>query len=308
MSNHTDNPRTGSPKAVTADEMMMPVPDEKKGWKIGEVSLFEPLDIGIWVGVLLFFSISSLVGGGDMKMSLVGALGVIFIMFFVGISVELIIESLKDVKGLGTLVGFITNGPEGLCLVVGLISGNILFAASTPLGSNFMNPVMLIISSLITANFLRTIKTHPLYTVTCILITASFAGGFFFIPSSYYLLWAVVTLVVSAILFRLRPDEPSEDEDAEAVSRVWFIPAFVVLIVAGYLLDPVVSFSAEHSHAPKGVIGFFVLSALTSWPEFKSCISLFRRGRPLAAVLNITVSNITNIWLAIGGILVYLMM
>ena len=56
------------------------------------------------------------------------------------------------------------------------------------------------------------------------------------------------------------------------------------------------------------MIGFFVLSALTSWPEFKSCISLFRRGKPLAAVLNITVSNITNIWLAIGGILVYLMM
>lgn len=306
MSDSVEGSRIGSSAAATVDEIMEVASDNKKGWKIGEVSLFEPLDIGIWAGVLLFFGISSLVGGGDMKMSLIGALGVIVIMFFVGISVELIIESLKDVKGLGTLVGFITNGPEGLCLIVGLISGNILFAASTPLGSNFMNPLMLVISSLITANFLRTIRTHPLYTATCILVTACFAGGFFLTPEKYYLLWIVATLVVSVVLFRLRPDEPGDEEEAEAVSRVWFIPAFVVLIVAGYLLDPVVSFSAEHSHAPKGVIGFFVLSALTSWPEFKSCISLFRRGRPLAAILNITVSNITNIWLAIGGILAYL--
>jgi cation:H+ antiporter len=51
-----------------------------------------------------------------------------------------------------------------------------------------------------------------------------------------------------------------------------------------------------------------VLSALTSWPEFKSCLSLFRRRRPLAAVLNITVSNVTNIWLAVLGVAVYLLM
>ncbi len=162
MSNHLESPSLGASVAAATDDMMAVTPAQKKGWKIGDVSLFEPLDLGIWIGVLLFFGISSLVGGGDIKLSFVGALGVVFIMFFVGISVELIIESLKDVKGLGTLVGFITNGPEALCLVVGLISGNILFAASTPLGSNFMNPLMLVISALITANFLRTIKSHPL--------------------------------------------------------------------------------------------------------------------------------------------------
>jgi cation:H+ antiporter len=50
-----------------------------------------------------------------------------------------------------------------------------------------------------------------------------------------------------------------------------------------------------------------VLASLTSWPEFKSCIVLLKRGNRLGAILNITVSNITNIWLAAIGIAAYLL-
>ena len=78
-------------------------------------------------------------------------------------------------------------------------------------------------------------------------------------------------------------------------------------MVAGYFLDPVVSLTAEASHAPKGLIGFVVLAALTSWPEFRSCLTLLRRRRPLSAVLNVTVSNLTNLWLAGVGVVVYLL-
>jgi cation:H+ antiporter len=85
-------------------------------------------------------------------------------------------------------------------------------------------------------------------------------------------------------------------------------PAIVVLIAAGYFLDPVVSFASDQSHAPKGVIGFFVLATLSSWPEFKSCLALLNRKKYLAAILNITVSNITNIWLAIAGVTTYFFM
>ena len=81
----------------------------------------------------------------------------------------------------------------------------------------------------------------------------------------------------------------------------------MVLILVGYILDPVVSFSAEHSHTPKGVIGFFVLATLTSRPKFKSTLALLRREKTLAAILNITVSNITNIWLAVTGVFVHLL-
>jgi len=87
---------------------------------------------------------------------------------------------------------------------------------------------------------------------------------------------------------------------------LWLLPAIIVLTGAGYFLDPVVSFAATHSHAPKGVIGFVVLATLTSWPEFKSCIILLKRGNRLAAILNITVSNITNLWLAAIGIAAFL--
>ncbi len=75
---------------------------------------------------------------GNFLASSGAALRVVLVMVVIGISIEVIIESLKGVKGLGTITGFITNGPELVCLIVGLVAGDILFAASTPLGSNFM--------------------------------------------------------------------------------------------------------------------------------------------------------------------------
>jgi cation:H+ antiporter len=131
---------------------------------------------------------------------------------------------------------------------------------------------------------------------------------FYIIPNNFYLYWVIAALVSTLILFFLRPGEPLPDGKGKTIikSKFWLIPAAAVLTLAGYFLDPVVSFAAEHSHAPKGVIGFIILSTLTSWPEFKSSISLLNRNKPSAAILNITVSNITNIWLAVAGISVYL--
>jgi cation:H+ antiporter len=63
-----------------------------------------------------------------------------------------------------------------------------------------------------------------------------------------------------------------------------------------------VDFAAKSSQARLGVIGFLVVATVTSWPEFKSCLALLSRNKPLAAILNITISNITNIWLAASGI------
>ena len=252
MTNPVDNSRIGAPVALAVDEMMAPLPGAKKGWKIGEVSLFEPLDLGIWIGVLLFFGISALVGGGDLKLSFVGALGVIFIMFFVGISVELIIESLKDVKGLGTLVGFITNGPEGLCPDRGPDLRQHPFRGLHTPGLQLHEPLDAGHLGPDHGQFSADHQDppglhrglHPHHRLLCrellfhSLQVLSLVGhidpGGFGHP------------------VKMRPDEPAEEEEDEAVSRAWFIPAFVVLITAGYLLDPVVTYSAEHSHALRG--------------------------------------------------------
>jgi len=264
-------------------------------------------DIVIWILILIFFSSSAIIGGGDLKLSFLGATGLVIIMFLVGAAVEVIIEAIKHLKGLGTLSGFITNGPEALCLIVGLAAGDILFAASTPLGSNVMNPLMLVFAAMITGGLALTVRTKPGYTLTCIALTASLAVSFPFIPQNLYIIWLVIGVLVTIPLFIKRPAEPGRNNEKHEFSRLWFFPAFILLILAGYILDPVVSFTAEQSHAPKGVIGFFVLASLTSWPEFKSTLSLLRRGNPLAAILNITVSNITNIWLAVIGVLIHLL-
>jgi len=229
-------------------------------------------------------------------------------MFLIGFAIEITIECLKNIKNIGTLTGFITNGPEAVCLLVGLLVGDIIFAASTPLGSNFMNPILLLAAAIICKKVLKTFSTNKLYTVTTIAFTATVAGSFFLLTPSQYYIWLLICIPATLILFFIRPQEEvvEEGEEYSFNPSHWLLPAIIGLTVSGYYLDPVVSFAATHSHAPKGVIGFVVLATLTSWPEFKSCLALLNREKYLAAILNITVSNITNIWLAAIGIATYL--
>ena len=136
------------------------------------------LDLICWMLVIAFFCGSSLIFGGSLPLSFLAALGVVFTMILIGMSIEVIIETLKDIRGLGTITGFITNGPELVCLVVGLAVGDILFAASTPLGSNFMNPILLVIAASVSGVLVKTLTLNPRYTAACLLATASLAAKF----------------------------------------------------------------------------------------------------------------------------------
>lgn len=268
------------------------------------------LDLVSWLLVCLFFCGSSILFGGNLFLSTAGAFGVIVEMFFIAISIEIVIECLKNTKGIGTLTGFITNGPEAVCLIVGLVVGDVIFAASTPLGSNFMNPVLLAAAAIICMQVKAVFSQNRIYTFTTICSTALLAGSFFLLETSAYPYWLVAAVLISVPLFFLRPEEEAKEEEEEYSfsPSLWLFPAISCLTVAGYYLDPVVSFAAEHSKAPKGVIGFVVLATLTSWPEFKSCLALLKRNQILAAILNITVSNITNLWLAAIGIATYILL
>ncbi len=266
------------------------------------------LDLLVWVLVLCFFCGSSLLFDGDIQQSFIGASGIIVEMMIIGLSIEIIIESIKHIKGIGTITGFITNGPEALCLIVGLVAGDVLFAASTPLGSNFMNPMLLVIAAIICCKTVQILKVRPLYMATTLISTASLAVTFYILDPKYFKVWCFASLLITIPLFVLRPNEGEEESDDmyHKGARKLFIPAIFLLLGAGYFLDHVVSFAALHSKAPKGVIGFLVLATLTSWPEFKSCLALLSRNKPLAAILNIAISNITNIWLAVGGVMYFL--
>ncbi len=267
------------------------------------------VDMVAWVLTGLFFIGSALIFGGDPLHSLLGAVGVVLIMFVVGAAIEVLIETLKNIPGIGTITGFLTNGPEALVVIVGLVGGDILFASSTPLGSNFMNPILLFFAAVLTGHVRMLGGVAPLYFFPTLFFTALLAGGFYLLTPDQYGLWVGVVLAVSAVLFWKRPAEAGVDEEEElAIHKYWLLPAALVLVVAGYFLDPVVAFASEASKAPKGVIGFVVLSTLTSWPEFKSVSALLRRDLALASILNIAVSNITNLWLAAGGVVVYLLM
>jgi cation:H+ antiporter len=266
------------------------------------------LDLAAWTLVLIFFVGSSLLFEGDILLASVGAVAIIIDMLCIGLAIEILIECLKNNKRIGTLTGFITNGPEAVCLLVGLLVGDIIFAASTPLGSNFANPILLLAAAIVCKQVIKTFSTNRIYTTITLVCTAIFAGSFFLLNPSQYIFWLLACIPATLIFFFIRPREETIEEGEEYSFKpsLWLLPAITGLTVSGYFLDPIVSFAAIHSHAPKGVIGFVVLATLTSWPEFKSCLALLKRGKPLAAILNITVSNITNIWLAAIGIVTYL--
>ncbi len=170
-----------------------------------------------------------------------------------------------------------------------------------------MNPLLLFTAAVLTGRLAMVFKVAPVYFILTMTVTIALAGGFYLIDAADYWLWVAILLPATAIMFHQRPPEAeSEEEEELAVAKWWLWPSILILVASGYCLDPVVGFASDASQVPKGVIGFVVLSVLTSWPEFKSVLALLRRDLALAAVLNIVVSNITNLWLACGGVVIYL--
>lgn len=279
----------------------------RQGLVVRGLVILHPLDLTIAILVVAFFVVNAYFQGGQIVGSLQGAVLIMAVMLAVSVTIEVIIEALRNLRGLGTAVGFITNGPEALCVVVGLLTGDVIFAASTPLGSNFMNPLMLAVAAVVVGVPAAVLRHDRRLTLVTLTATAALAGVFFLLPRSLYVPWLVVTTLISLLLFFRRSKEPVAEPTASPSGlRPWHaIPAVLVLVAAGAYLDPVVTLTAEASRAPKGLIGFVVLASLSSWPEFRSCLTLLRRGRATSAVLNITVSNLTNLWLAVIGVVVF---
>ena len=272
--------------------------------------LFESLhklDFVIWAITLLFFIWSWLMMWGDVNESFLWASWIIVLMFLVWFSIELILSALKNVKWIWKITWFITNWPEALVLVVWLISWNVLFAASTPLWSNVMNPILLLAALLITWTFLilKDFK-YKLFFILWFILTALIATVFFQIKESYYIYWIIFSFAISIYLFTRKFEHTELVEDTETVSKLYLPLWIIILLISWYFLDPIVNFTAEASKAPKWVIWFIVLATLTSWPEFKSVLSLLKRKKTLDAFINILVSNITNLWLAGIWVLIWL--
>jgi len=227
-------------------------------------------------------------------------------MSVIGVAIEIIIEILRNVRGLGAILGFLTNGPELIVLVVGIMTGDALFGTSTPLGSSVINPVMLVLAMLLSGGAIKLLQTKLTYGLLCIAFTAALSLIFYIVPENFYLGWMVIAFLTTSLFFFLRPKEERRGERSSDVASWAIVPAVILLFLAGSFLDLAVDFAREVSGVPKNLIGFLVLATLSSWPEFKSCLVLLRDNRVKVAGNNILVSNITNIWLAIIGISFYL--
>lgn len=270
-------------------------------------------DLWIWLVTIWFFLWSSLLMWWNHLNSVSWALWIIVLMFWVWLSIELILSALRWVKWLWEITWFITNWPEALVLIVWLLSWNIIFAASTPLWSNVMNPMLLLLAFLVVwTQAFKLFKEfkYKVFYILWFLITAWLASSFFLFPENFYTAWFVVSMIWSIILYimnkKIMKKEEVEWEEEEKREPMYYLAIWVVLLlVCWYFLDPVVNYTAESSMAPKWLIWFLVLSTLTSWPEFKSCVSLLKKWKTLDAFINILISNFANIWLASIWLIVF---
>lgn len=266
------------------------------------------LDFISWAVVIGFFSLAAVVFGGNLEKTVIGAGAIIILMLAISHSIELILAALSKNPRIGEFTGYITNGPEALCTFVGLANGKLLFAAGVPLGSNFANPILLILAGLVTGRLFQMVKTGRGRTVTFFLLTMLLAGSFYLLID-YLWVWVTFTLAGTVLCYRNKGLEDEGDDDGpEALPMIYIIPAALILAGAGYFLDPAVTFTAANSRVPEGVIGFAVLSFISSWPEFRSAISLLRMNRSQSAVVNIFISNITNLWLGVAAALAFLLL
>lgn len=273
------------------------------------------LDLLAWALVALFFGSNAALFGGNVQQALWNALSIVLLMLCISHSIDLILRALSRNARLGEITGYLTNGPEALVLLVGLLHHKLTVAMGVPLGSNYANPLLMLVAACITGSVIGMIRQNPVRTGLILLVSMTLAGRFFWVKGhpQDLLIWAVVTLLISVLMYIKKGSESDveggegDDELPEPISFWYVFPAGVLLVIAGYFLDPVVSQAAQVSHVPEGVISFVVLSFMTSWPEFRAALALFRRHQPGAAVMNIVVSNLTNLWLAVSGAFLYLL-
>jgi len=264
------------------------------------------VDVVIWIAVMVFFFFSALINGGDVYLSLFAAGAVVSVMTIIGASIEVIIEIFRNMRKIGTVLGFVTNGPEMVVLVVGIATGDVLFGISTPLGSSVINPFMLVLAVLVSRTAVKHFRINSVYTISCIVLTVILALLFYILPEGYYWVWIAISFLITVVLFILIPEEKEPEKELSSLPLWVVVPALVTLLVSGYFLDIVVAFARDVSNVPKGLIGFLVLATLSSWPELKSTLVFFRKNRIRSAAINIYVSNISNIWLAVVGVVLYL--
>lgn len=267
------------------------------------------LDITVWIITVLFFIFSAWFYSWNIIYSIYWSIWIVVLMLFVWISIEMTLISLKNIKWLWTITGFITNWPEALVLVVWLMSWNIIFATSTPLWSNFINPILFLLWIVIMKKLKLMLNyKYRYFFLIWFIITWFLALLFFFIQEHYYLQWLLITLIISFILFFKKLDNHQSEIDTEVevieITSKLLLPSWIIiLLLSWYFLDPIVWFTSEVSKTPKWIIWFLVLSTLTSWPEFKSVLLLLKKWKLQDSFINILVSNITNLWLAIIGII-----
>jgi cation:H+ antiporter len=235
-------------------------------------------------------------------------------------SVERLIEitGLSEASAGFIILAVLTSAPEITVAVFSVIQGTPAVSIGDVLGSNVFN-IGVVLGILGALGYLKTCCTDLLVELTDILFITALIPLLLVIsqyhileiPSSAIGVILLLAFLINTYLVARRRTPPVEMNDNEAIGKrkkgvvvTTLLLGFIVVVIAARLTVYSASNIAVALGAPPILIGAKIVAIGTSLPELTLDLTAVRRGRVQLALGDIIGSNLTNLSLVLGLVLV----
>jgi cation:H+ antiporter len=233
------------------------------------------------------------------------------------------VEKLVEITGLSEAsAGFIilavlTSAPEFIVAVFSVIQGNAAVSIGDILGSNVFN-IGAVLGIMGVLGYIKVCCTDLLVELTdmlsiivvipLLLVVSQY--GIFEIPSQIIGVVLLIAFTVNTYLIAKKRTPPVYADDAKPISRrkkgavvTTLLLSFIVVVISAQLTVNSAVNIAEVLGVPTILVGAKIVAIGTSLPELTLDLAAIRRGRMQLAIGGIIGSNLTNLTLILGLVL-----
>jgi len=234
-------------------------------------------------------------------------------------SIEKLIEmtGLSDASAGFIILAVLTSTPEIVVALFSVVQGNPAISIGDLLGSNIFN-IGVVLGILGIIGYLKTCGTDLLVELTDMLFITALIPLLLVInqyhivdiPSPFIGILLLITFLANMYLMARKRTPPVKLNDDKAISEgkksaviATLIVSFAVVVVSARLTVYSASNIAVALGVPPILIGAKIVSIGTSLPELTLDLAAIRRGRVQLALGDIIGSNLTNLTLVLGLVL-----
>jgi len=234
-------------------------------------------------------------------------------------SIEKLVETtgLSDASAGFIILAVLTSTPEIVVALFSIIQGNPAISIGDILGSNVFN-IGAVLGILGIIGYLKTCCTDLLVELTDMLFITAFIPLLLVInqyhildiPSPVIGIILLVTFVINTCLMARKRTPPVKLDDSTAISKgkkgtviAALLLSFTIVVVAARLTVYSASNIAVALGVPPILIGAKIVALGTSLPELTLDLTAVKHGRVQLALGDIIGSNLTNLTLVLGLVL-----